>query len=179
MKPCERLIAVKYRTSGDYILLMLDIICQNLFEVERFRLVIYQGKHIYRKGVLKLRVFIQQIHDDIAVYVLLEIDDYSHSVSARFVAQIGYTFDLFVVYKVGYTFYKHRLVDLIRDLGVDYRLSAAVLLKVILGAQSDFSAAGRVSLVYAVFAVYGRAGGKIRSLYVLHQIHYCAVGVIH
>ena len=91
MRPFHRLFEVVTGSSYDYFFLKRDIFVENIAERKNFRLrlIIYKGKHIDRKSRLHCRLCEKFIEDNLRVRVFLYLDDDTHTVSVRFVAQVG------------------------------------------------------------------------------------------
>ena len=83
------LFKIKLGAATNYGQLMLDIVVKYLRKVQYLGLLSNDCQKVCRAGILKLREFVELIKNYLSVSVTLVLDNYSHSVSARFVAQVG------------------------------------------------------------------------------------------
>ena len=177
VRPRPRLVQIELRAAGDDRLLMRDVMVENLRQGQHLRLVVDNRQHIDGKGVLQLRVLVKLVEQDLRVHVAAVLHHNAHTVSARFVAQLGNAVDLLLVHAVGNRLAEHTLVDPVRDFGKDD--VPLVLVNLRARPHHDVSLARQVRLFNPVDPVNDGGGGEIRTFDVFHQFIHRAVGVIH
>ena len=168
---------VKVYTAVDNRLLVVDVVVEYLGKREDLGLVVDQRKHIYRTGVLKLRILVKLIEDYLTVRISAVLDNYSHSRSARFVAECGDAVDPFILNEIGNSLTEHTLVYPIGYFCNYY----SVLVLFDLGFCTDHNASSSrgVRLKDTRGSVDRRSCGEIGALDVFHKLGNSTLGVIH
>ena len=82
------------------ILLMIQIMCQKLVQVQDLRLVVHKRQHDHAKRILQLCMFVQLVQNDIRVCVASKLDADTHTLSVGFITQIRDTIDSFITNKL-------------------------------------------------------------------------------
>ena len=124
---------------------MLDVLHDELLQTEEGGLVVHQGDVDDTVGDLHVCLPPQVLQHNVGDGVLVELDDYAHSVPVGLVPQVGDALDLLVLYAVGDLHDQHGLVDLIGDLvHDDPGLTVVHVLEVDLGPYPELSLSGLV-----------------------------------
>ena len=174
MRSFLRLAKVKARPANDELLLEFEIFSQDVAQGKYFRLglIVNKGEHIYRKRCLERRQRIEVIENHLRVCVLLCFYNDTHTVSVRFVAQVGNAFKPLVLYEICNRSDQHSLVHLIRQLRYydSFSLILAVFFKMASGADDNSSSAGFICRSYAASAHNYSPCREIGAFYVLHKL---------
>ena len=88
MCPCLCLVEVELCPSCQDFLLELQIFVKDLFQVQDFRLSVYQRKHDNAEVVLQRSVLVQLVHSDLRIRVTLELDNDTKSLSGGLISDI-------------------------------------------------------------------------------------------
>ena len=176
MRAVLRTAKLERRSSCDYLLLMLDIDIKDIAKREDLRLALDKREHIDRAGVLKLSIFIKLVENYLTVSVAAVLNDDSHTVLARLVADVGDSLDPLVLDKLTDRLTKLALIYLIRNLGED----DAVLFSLDLSLCSYHYASltRSVRLLDSSCAVNCCGGREVGALDVLHKLADRAFGVV-
>ena len=81
MKPLPCLVKIELCPSGNDVLLVLQIVVQHLAEVQHLRLAVHKCNHDNAEGILELGVLIEVVQYYIGIDILLQFDDYAHSLA--------------------------------------------------------------------------------------------------
>ena len=108
-------------TSGDNILLMLQIFLKDLKKIEYLGLVINKSQHDDTECVLKLCVLVELIEDNIGIGILPQFYDNSYTFSVTLISYISDAIDLLKLDELGNLDLKICLVHHVGKLG-DYNL---------------------------------------------------------
>ena len=173
----QRLVQIELGAARDNRFLMRNIVVKDLGQREHLGLAVHNGQHIDRAGVLKLRIFIQLIENDLTVGVSAVLNDDLHAVTARLVSHVGDALDALVAVQIGNGLTQHALVDTVRNFGDGD--AAVFLVHLSTGAHHDATLTRGVGLNDAILTVDGAARGEVGSLDVFHQLGNGALGVIH
>ena len=125
---------------------------QHLLQVEQTRLAIHQRHHVHAEGVLQLRHLVQVVQDDVGNLATLELDHHTHPGLIRLVTDFRNAFDLLLVDQLGNLFEQRALVDLIRQLVNDDRLTVARFIEVFevgFTAHDHTATAGAITITHA------------------------------
>ena len=95
MHPLPGLAQVVLRAAGDDIFLERDIIVQNLFERQRFRLAVGNRQHNHAERHLHLRHGIQLVQHNLRRRVFFHVDHDAHPVAVGVIGHIRNAFDPF------------------------------------------------------------------------------------
>ena len=171
------LIKLKLRTAVNNRTLMRNIVIKYLRKRQDLRLVVYKCQHIDGTSILKLRIFVELIEYYLTVSVTSVLNYDTHTVSARFVAKLGYTLYSLFLYKIGNSLTQNTLVYLIRYLCNDY--SVLILFDISFCSYHNASASRGVCLNNTVYAVNSRVCREVGALYVLHKVKHRTFGIIH
>ncbi|MNK90865.1 hypothetical protein D3C87_1109340 [compost metagenome] len=157
------LAQLEYRAARDHFPAMLQEVVDHLLQVEQAGLAVDQRHQVHPEGVLKLRILVEIVQDNLWDLAALELDDQAHAVLVGLVPDIGDAFDLLVVDQFGNAFLQRLLVDLVGNRVDHDRLAIALLhvLEVGLGAHDDAAAARAIAFAHAGHAVNDAAGGEI------------------
>ena len=117
------------------------------------------------------------IENYLTVCVVLVLDNDTHTVLTRLIADISDTLNSLVLNKISHCNAKLLLVDLVGDLGDDN--SVLFILDLGLCADHNMALTRAVSLLDSLCAVNSRGGGEIGALNVLHQLLKATLGVFH
>ena len=177
MGTCQSLVKLELRAAVYDAFLMCDIVVEYLCKVQDLWLVFDECEHNYCTGILELRILVELVEEYLSVDITAMLDNYPHTVTSRFVTQVGDTLDTLFLCKRCDSLAEHTLVYLIRYLGDN----DAVMLLIYLGIRSDRDPAFtcQICLFYSVSTVDSSTRREIRSLNELHKIEYRAVGVLH
>ena len=181
MGPLLCLAQVELGAAGDDLLLEGDILVQDEAQGQNLGLglVVDQSQHIDGKGGLQLGLSEQTVQHHLGIGSGFQLDDDSHTVAVRLVADVGDALQTLVLHLVCHVLDEHALVDHVGDLGDhDAGAVAAKLLKLGAGADDDAAAAGGVGGPDAGAAHDDAAGGEVGALDVLHQVGQGGLGVI-
>ena len=83
-----RLVQIILCSPGYYLFLIAQVMYHHIKKAHDLRLIIYQSKHNDTEGVLKLRVFIKLIQNDIRIGILSQLNDNSDSFTVGLIADI-------------------------------------------------------------------------------------------
>ncbi len=156
--------------TGHHLTAMTDKGLKHLLEIEQLRLAVDQRHHVDAEHTLHLGLLIEVIKQHLGDLTALEFDHHAHAVLIGLVAQLGDAFDLLLLDQLGDLLQQTGLVDLIRQLGDDDALAAALhLLHLGTGAHVDTAAARMVGLMNAGSTVDNTGGREIGARYILHQ----------
>ena len=171
------LFEIELGAANDDLLLVSNVVIENLRQGKNLGLVVNKGEHIDSKGILQLGVFVELVEKNLRVCVAAVFHNNAHTVSARFVAQLGNAVDLLFLYAVCNGFAKHTLVNAVRNFGKDD--ASVILFNRRASADHDVSLTRFVCQANAVNTVNGGIGGKIGTLDVFHQVINRAFGIVH
>ena len=82
------LVQIIFRSSGDYILLVLEIIGEHIQNIHDLRLLVYQSQHNDAECILELGMLVQLIQDHIGIGVLAQFNDHPDALSVGLVPDI-------------------------------------------------------------------------------------------
>ena len=164
-------VQIESGTAGHNFLLMFQIIVEDLFERQDFRLAVYKSQINHAERGLHVGVLIKIVQNNTRVDVLLQFNDDTGSVAVRFITQIGNTLDSLFMNQLSNPLNERRLIDLIRNLGHnDAALGRAHLLNFRTGTDIDFAATCAICLRDSDFPEDNSAGRKIRTGDIGHQL---------
>ena len=170
-----RLFQIEFCTSGNNLLLVMQIIGQHLLQIqylglEHAVLVGNNCEHVGTERVLHLSVFIQLIEHDIRIGILAQFDDKTHTLTIRFVTEFRDAVYLFLLVEIGYFFLETSLVNHVGEFGDHYpALAVTHILYVGHCAHADFATTCTICLLNAASAEYSRSCREIRSLDDRHE----------
>ena len=174
---CLCFFEIELSAANDNLLLMSNVVVENLRQVENLWLVVNKCEHIDSKGILQLGVFVELIEKNLRVDVAAIFHNNAHTVSARFVAQLGNTLDLLFLYAVCNRLAKQALVNAVGNFGKDD--ASVIFFDGRASANHNVSLACFICQTNAVNTVNGCIGGEIGTFDVFHQVVHRALGVIH
>ena len=137
---------------------------QHLLQVQQLRLTIDQSDHIHTKGILQLGLLEEIIQNDFRHFIAFQFDNDTHTRFVGLVANIGNAVEFLFTNTFRDAFQKIFLVDLIRQLIDDNRLTALppILFKMCLGSHDDASTPRPVSLTNPGNTIDNAPGREIR-----------------
>ena len=150
---------------------MFEVVSQNLLQIHDLRLVADERQHDHAEGLLKLRVLVELIQDDIRVGITTQIDAYAHALAARLIGKVRDSVDSLILNQLGNLLDQTGLIDHIRKL-CDNNPALAVRKSLDLRdrAGSDLAAAGRVGLLDSAGSEDRAPCRKIRAFYDLKKL---------
>ena len=174
------LVEIEACPSSHYFLLVLQIFTDDIVKVQKSGLSVNERDHYHAVVVLQLCMLVKSVERDPRVCILLQLDDYTHTVSVRLVSYSRDAVDPLVLYKLTYLLKKSCLVHLERYLADYYlRASSVCLFYVSNSSYRDLALSCPVSLSCAFFSEYLSSRREVRSLYDLHEIVYSTIFIIY
>ena len=173
------LIKIILCSSANYILLMLQIVLQHLFQIQNLRfhtsMIWNKRKHDHTKSILQLCMLVKQIQDHVGIGILTKINTDSHTLTAGMVVQVCDPVDLFVTDKLCDLLDQTCLVYKVRELGNhDTGFTVWQSLDIRHRTDTDLATSGTVSFLDPSRSEDGRSCREIRSLYDLKKLlHSC------
>ena len=173
------LIKIILCSSTNYILLMLQIVLQHLFQIQNLRfhtsMIWNKRKHDHTKSILQLCMLVKQIQDHVGIGILTKINTDSHTLTAGMVVQVCDPVDLFVTDKLCDLLDQTCLVYKVRKLGnYDTGFTVWQSLDIRHRTDTDLATSGTVSFLDSSRSEDGRSCREVRSLYDLKKLlHSC------
>ena len=165
-----RLLQFITRPSGYNFNPMLEEKFQDLRKRQNLWLTVNYSQHVNPKTGLHRCVLIKITQDHIWVVSAFDLDINTHSLSVRFIPQVGNTIDLFLTDQFCDFFKEHGLVDHERKFGDDQRLSSVLGgFGMGFGTDPDHSPSSTVGLVDALFTNDRSTRREVRSRNEFHQ----------
>jgi hypothetical protein len=127
VRALARLAQVMDRPAGHDLAAVTQECVQDFLERQQLRLAVEQGDHVDAEHRFHRRQLEELVQHQLAVLAALELDHDAQAVLVGLVAQLRDPFDLLGAHEVGDALQEPRLVDLVRQLGDDDGLAAAVL----------------------------------------------------
>ena len=110
------LVQIILCSSGDHVLLMLQVVGQHVLKTKDLRLSVDQRQHNDTEGILHLRMLEQLIQNNIRIDIMPKLNDNPHSVAVRLIPKIRNAFDLLILDKIRNVLNQICLIDKIRKL---------------------------------------------------------------
>ena len=101
---------------GNDILLVLQIVFQNLFQVQHPGMAINQRQHNNPKRILELGMLVQLVQHHFRLDIAAQFNNDPHALPIGFIPKVGNAFQGFILHQFGNIFNQPCLVDLIGDL---------------------------------------------------------------
>src|SRR5262245_20048471 len=154
---------------------------ERFFEIEYLWAAIGNSEHVDAERFLQRRVFVELVEDDVSYRIALEFDDNAHPFAVRFIAKIGNSFNLFLLYQTGNLLDDPIFVDHEGNFTDDDLLFAGAFdgLSESLAAHLDDAFTFAVSLSDRLLAMNETAGRKIRPRDKLHQLFDRKLRIFH
>ena len=124
----------------------------------------HERQHVEAERRLQRRVLEELVEHDLRRRALLQLDDDAHALAVRLVVHARDAGDALLGVRFGDRLDDAALVDLVRDLGDDDLVLAALLDDLGLAANRDRAAAGLVGFANRLVAQDRAAGREIRAL---------------
>ncbi len=182
MSPCLCPFQIISRSSGHYILLVVDIIFQYGLQTQLLRFSVGDGNHIHAKCNLQIRVFIQVVQNLLCIAILFDFNNSTYPIAIGFVPDIRntaqHTFSLFA--QPQYFFQKCCFIYLIGQFLYNQQFfPAGNFLGLYFGPQQYFTLSCLVCLLDFFAADDDAAGWEIRSCNNGHQLPCCNFWVVN
>ena len=168
-------------TSGNNVLLVLQIVFQHLLKVQDARLTVNQRQHDDTKGALQGGMLVQTVQNNVRNSITLQLNNNLHAVfKAGEVINLGNAFDYAVLSQVSNILYQVSFVDLVGDFGNnDMVLTLVGRHNFSLGANFYYAAAGVISAGNAFLAQNAGTGWEVRAFDSRHQLRNFYIRVIN
>ena len=160
--PCQHFTAMRQKTL------------EHLAQIQQARLAVDQGDHVHAERVLQLGRLVQIIKHNLGDFAALELNDDTHPGLIGFVPDVADPLDFLLVDQFRHALQQGALVDLIRQLVDDDRLtsrgtSALNVFKVSSGAHDHPPAPRAIALANARESVNNSGCWEIRGWDLLDQ----------
>ena len=173
------LVEAELGAPGDDLDLVADVALQRVGEVERARHAVDEGDHVDAEAGLQLRELVEVVEHHVGVGVALERDDQAGLATGRAVVDVADAVEVAAVDELLDAAGDRRAAGLVRQLGDDDLVAAALgLLDRRRGAHLDAAAAGAVGVHDAGAAEDAAAGREVGALDELHQVVGGGIGVV-
>ena len=168
-------------TSGNNVLLVLQIVFQNLLEVQDTRLAVNQRQHNDTKGALQSGMLVQTVQNNVRNSITLQLNNNLHAVfKAGEVVNLGNAFDYAVLSQVSNILNQVSFVNLIWDFGNNDMVLALVgRHNFSLGADFYNATAGVISTGNTFLAQNAGTGREVRAFDSRHQLWNFHIRVIN
>ena len=155
-------------TSGDNILLMLQIFLKDLKKIEYLGLVINKSQHDNTKRCLKICMLIELVEHNIGIGILPQFYDNSYTFSVTLISYIRDAIDLLKLDELGNLDLKICLVDHVRNFRNDNaRFASAIDIDFGTGTHTHAAMTRQISIANASAATNHAAGREVRTRHVL------------
>ena len=168
-------------TSGNNVLLVLQIIFQHLLKVQDTRLAVNQCQHDDTKGALQGGMLVQTVQNNVRNSITLQLNNNLHAVfKAGEVINLSNAFDYAVLSQVSNILNQVSFINLVGDFGNNNMVLALVgRHNFSLGADFYYAAAGVISAGNAFLAQNAGTGWEVRAFDSRHQLRNFYIRVIN
>ena len=168
-------------TSGNNVLLVLQIVFQHLLEVQNTRLAVNQRQHDDTKGALQGSMLVQTVQNNVRNSITLQLNNNLHAIfKAGEVINLGNAFDYAVLSQVSNILNQVSFVNLIGDFGNNDMVLALVgRHNFSLGADFYYAAAGVISAGNTFLAQNAGTSREVRAFDSRHQLRNFHIRVIN
>ena len=168
-------------TSGNNVLLVLQIVFQNLLKVQDARLAVNQRQHDDTKGALQGGMLVQTVQNNVRNSITLQLNNNLHAVfKAGEVINLSNAFDYAVLSQVSNILNQVSFINLVGYFGNnDMMLTLVGRHNFSLGADFYYAAAGVISAGNAFLAQNAGTGWEVRAFDSRHQLRNFYIRVIN
>ena len=171
MPPVLGLAQAELRPAAHDLAAVVEEYQHHVLERQLLRAAVDDGEVYDAEGRLQLRARIELAQHEVRVRVALQLDDYAHAVSVRFIAQVRNSVDDAGLRALRNRLYEVGLVDHVGYFGDEYRALALLRLLYLDAAADDYLSAPRaVGVDYAVAPEDYAAGREVRPGHQRHQL---------
>ena len=165
MSTLLRLVKLVFRSSGDNILLVSDVVRQHFFQVQRLWLVVDKCQHDHTECILQLCVLVKLIEHHICIGIPAQFNVDPHALAVRFIRNSRNSVDFLVPYKISHLLNQTCFIYHIRNLSHNNpALAVRHGLNICHGTHPDLTLAGAVRFLNAASSEDLCSRREIRSL---------------